>query len=207
MLSSTMDSNLKKRVRKSAAERRQEILDATLKLISQRGVEGATVTRIAAAVGLTPGALYRHFDSRASLITEANKLANELALSWVEASTAPDAMRRLEEVGDAQAAWARENFSTVVRPLFMELASSPDPDAGDRLTLPTFKSFRALVAIAEEGRRQGVIHADVPPEDVAWALHMFAWTQDIALMAGADEAVDLGAIRRNLGRMLESFRA
>jgi hypothetical protein len=36
---------------------------------------------------------------------------------------------------------------------------------------------------------------------------MFAWTQDIALMAGAEEAIDGGTIRRNLERLLEAFRA
>jgi hypothetical protein len=51
------------------------------------------------------------------------------------------------------------------------------------------------------------IRADVPAEDVAWALHMFAWSQDIALMAGAEKYVDDGTFRRNLRRMLESFRA
>jgi AcrR family transcriptional regulator len=206
MLSSMMTSYVKTHVRKNGSERRREILEATLEIISEHGVEGATVARIAAAVGLTPGALYRHFHSRGALISEANKAANERALSWMEASTEPDVMRRLEELGAAQAGWARENFSTVVRPFFTELASEPDPDAGDRLVLADFKSFKAAVRIAEEGRRQGVIRADVPPEDVAWALHMFAWAQDIALLAGAEQAVDDGTIRRNLQRMLDSFR-
>ena len=209
MLSSTMVGNVKKRVRKAAAERRQEILDVTLKIVSEHGVEGATVTRIAAAVGLTPGALYRHFDSRAALLTEANKLANELALSWVESSAQPDPLRRLEELGETQAAWSRENFSTVVRPFFLELASTPvqEGESAARLIFTDFKSYRAAVEIAEEGRRTGVIRADVPAEDVAWALHMFAWAQDVALMAGAERYVDDGTLRRNLRRMLESFRA
>jgi AcrR family transcriptional regulator len=207
MLSSRMAKNVKTRVRKNGPERRREILEATLEIISEHGMEGATVSRIAEAVGLTPGALYRHFDSRAALISEANKVANERALSWLEASTEPDVMRRLESLGETQAEWARENFSTVVRPFFMELASAPDPEAGDRLVLADFKSFKAATEIAEEGRQQGLIRTDVPAEDVAWALHMFAWAQDIALMAGAEEAVENGALRRNLRRMLESFRA
>lgn len=164
------------------------------------------MSRIAAAVGLTPGALYRHFDSRAALIAEANQIANEQALSWMESSTEPDVMRRLERIADSHASWSRQNFSTVVRPFFLELASTPQGEGPERLTLADFRSFKAAMEIAEEGKRQGVLRPDVPAEDVAWALHMFAWTQDIALMAGAEEAVTNGVIRRNLQRLLDSFQ-
>ena len=207
MLSSEMSKYVKRHIRKDGAERRQEILDATLEIISEHGVEGATVARIAAAVGLTPGALYRHFESRAALIAEANKIANERALSWMESSASSDVMRRLEEIGQAQADWSRTNFSTVVRPFFLELASPSAGEDADRLNLSDFKSFRAAVQIAEEGHRTGAIRDDVQPQDVAWALHMFAWAQDIALMAGAEEAVNDGTIRRNLERLLDAFRA
>jgi AcrR family transcriptional regulator len=201
-----MASYVKRHIRKSGAERRQEILDATLEIISEHGVEGATVSRIADAVGLTPGALYRHFHSRASLVAEANKMANERALSWVESSAEPDVLRRLEQVGDAQADWARENFRTVVRPFFLELASAHEDDAPDQLDFTDFKSFKAVVLMAEEGKRTGAIAADARPEEVAWALHMVAWAQDIALMAGAEEFIDDGTFRRLLKRLLDSFR-
>lgn len=202
-----MANYVKRHVRKSGAERRQEILEATLELISEHGVEGVTVARIAAAVGVTRGALYRHFESRGALITEANKAANERALSWAESSDAPDALQRLREIAAGQAAWSQENFSTVVRPFFLELASPPVGEGAEPLNLADFGSFKAVVSIAEEGKRQGVIRADVRPEEVAWALHMFAWTQDIALMAGAGAAIDDGTIRANLERMLDAFRA
>ena len=52
---------VKEHVRKSQPERREEILDATLRLISEHGIEGTTVARIAEAVGLTPGALVPAF--------------------------------------------------------------------------------------------------------------------------------------------------
>ena len=56
-----MSSYVKRHVRKSQAERREEIIDATLELLGEYGLEGTTVSRIAAAVGLTPGALVSAF--------------------------------------------------------------------------------------------------------------------------------------------------
>jgi hypothetical protein len=61
--------------------------------------------------------------------------------------------------------------------------------------------------MAEEAKGRGLIREDVQAIDVAWALHMFAWTEDIAVMSGATEALEDGILRRNLKRMLDSFRA
>ncbi len=200
-----MSSYVKRHVRKSQEERRQEILDATLAIISEKGLGGVTVSRISSAVGLTPGALYRHFDSRAALIAEANQLANVRAMNWTSSSSNPDILQRLEELGAAHAAWASDNFNTVVRPFFLELASGPD-DA-ERLSVTAFGSFKAVLDMAEEAKSRGLIREDVPAVDVAWALYMFAWTEDIAVMSGATEALEDGILRRNLKRMLDSFHA
>ena len=50
------------------AQRRAQILDATEALMVELGVQAVTMARIADAVGLTPGALYRHFRSRGEIV-------------------------------------------------------------------------------------------------------------------------------------------
>ena len=205
MLSSVMRTNVKKHVRMSAAERRDQILEATLELLGQYGIEGTTVTRIAQAAGITPGALYRHFESRDALIDEANKTASERSTSWLDSSGEANVLRRLEELGQAHHAWAVENLATIVRPFFLEL-SSAGPDGAGRMSMPMNRLFQIFTEFADEGKRQGAIRPDVPSHDVAWALLMFAWTEDIAHLVGAEEAIAEGAILRNLQRMLDSFR-
>jgi AcrR family transcriptional regulator len=202
-----MARKVREHIRKNQQERREEILEATLQLMSDHGIEGTTVVRIADAVGLTPGALYRHFESRAALISEANRLAGERALTWVGSSGDSDMLRRLGELGDTQAAWAKENFDRVVRPLFQELASPVGADPNGRLTYRDFKSLDTLLEFAEEGKRQGTIRADVRAEDVAWGVQMFAWQQDLAILMGAEKLVEDGLFLRNLKRLLDSFRA
>jgi len=202
-----MSKYVSRHIRKSQEERRAEIIDATLRIMSEHGVEGTTVARIAAEVGVTPGALYRHFENRGMLIAQANRSANERALEWVETSTETDVVRRLGELGETHREWAKANFETVVRPFFLELASSPIAEPSARLSLSDFKSFWTVAELAEEGKKQGLIRADVEAEDVAWALHMFAWAEDLAVMLGADPGAGEGPLRRNLRRMLASFCA
>ncbi|MCK5482219.1 MAG: TetR/AcrR family transcriptional regulator, partial [Gemmatimonadetes bacterium] len=57
--------------RKPTAERRKEIAESILRIIGERGLTSLTTTTIAAEVGLTSGALFRHFVSRDEMLTEA----------------------------------------------------------------------------------------------------------------------------------------
>lgn len=64
-----------KRVRRSHAERsettRKELVTATIRVIEERGLEGASIYEIARAAGMTPGAIQHHYESKWALIREA----------------------------------------------------------------------------------------------------------------------------------------
>ena len=197
---------VKRHLRKSGAERRQEIVDAALEVLGAYGLEGATVSRIAEVAGLTPGALYRHFPNRDAIFDAANRAASEQALSWLETSTKPDVMQRLEELGNTHASWTNDHLGTVVRPFFQALAFSQRANLADQMTLPRMRIFRAFLDLAEEGKRQGNIRVDVNPASVAWAMLMFAWIEDIALMIGGEEFVNEGVLNEILKLLLDSFQ-
>ena len=50
---------------------RSALVDACLKLIEERGPTGFTLSEAAREAGVTPAAVYRHFDGREALIAEA----------------------------------------------------------------------------------------------------------------------------------------
>ena len=202
-----MPSYVKRHVRKTRAERRQEIIDATQEVLGEYGLAGATVARIAATAGLTPGALYRHFESRDAMLAAAHDEGSRQAMSWLDTSAESDVARRLEELGEAHAAWTKNHLSRVVRPFFQALAAfSQQANLAGQMSLPRIRIYQAFVDIAEEGKRQGTIRSDVDSADVAWCMLMIAWTEDIALMLGAEEFIAGGTFGRGLGRMLDSFR-
>jgi AcrR family transcriptional regulator len=58
----------RKRVLKSAEDRRQEILDAAVHVFSDRGVSRATVADIATAAGVAKGTVYLYFGSKEQLL-------------------------------------------------------------------------------------------------------------------------------------------
>src|SRR5207249_8540657 len=58
----------RKRVLKSPEDRRQEILDAAVKVFGEKGVSRATVADIAEAAGVAKGTVYLYFGSKEQLL-------------------------------------------------------------------------------------------------------------------------------------------
>lgn len=56
--------------RADAARNRRAILDATAALLAERGAEGVTMDRVAAAAGVGKGTIFHRFGSRAGLLHE-----------------------------------------------------------------------------------------------------------------------------------------
>jgi TetR/AcrR family transcriptional regulator, transcriptional repressor for nem operon len=57
--------------REVMARRHDEIIVETSKMLRQRGIGGSSLADLMAAVGLTHGAFYKHFESKEALVAEA----------------------------------------------------------------------------------------------------------------------------------------
>ncbi len=62
---------MKTRVRLPGSARREQIADAALRLLSEKGITALTSAAIGAEVGLTSGALFRHFASMDAILETA----------------------------------------------------------------------------------------------------------------------------------------
>jgi len=56
---------------------REAILEEALKLFSEKGIKETTVRDIARAVGITEGAIYRHFESKEQIVYELFEMYSE----------------------------------------------------------------------------------------------------------------------------------
>lgn len=64
-----------RKTKQQAQETRQHILDIALRLFSQQGVSSTSLAEIAAAAGVTRGAIYWHFKNKSDLFSEIWELA------------------------------------------------------------------------------------------------------------------------------------
>jgi AcrR family transcriptional regulator len=64
------ESDRKRPVQKKTKDKRNRILSAALKVISENGYEAATIEMIAKSAGVSKGSVYRYYDSKENLVTE-----------------------------------------------------------------------------------------------------------------------------------------
>ncbi|OAN74646.1 TetR family transcriptional regulator [Sulfitobacter sp. EhC04] len=90
---------------------RQALIEAALELIEARGPTGFTLSEAAKQAGVTPAAVYRHFDGREDLIAEAARQGYEIfadLMDFAYQSGQPSALKAFEATGRAYLAFARK---------------------------------------------------------------------------------------------------
>ena len=90
---------------------RQALVDAALELIREKGPTGFTLSEAAKQAGVTPAAVYRHFEGREDLIAEAALQGYEVfadLMQYAYDSGQPSALAAFEATGRAYIAFARK---------------------------------------------------------------------------------------------------
>ena len=90
---------------------RQALVDAALQLIELSGPTGFTLSEAAKQAGVTPAAVYRHFEGREDLIAEAALQGYEIfgdLMQHAYESGQPSALQAFEATGRAYLAFARK---------------------------------------------------------------------------------------------------
>lgn len=90
---------------------RQALVDAALELITEKGPTGFTLSEAAKQAGVTPAAVYRHFEGREDLIAEGARQGYEIfsdLMDYAYQSGQPSALAAFEATGRAYLAFARK---------------------------------------------------------------------------------------------------
>lgn len=90
---------------------RQALIDAALELITEKGPTGFTLSEAAKQAGVTPAAVYRHFEGREDLIAEAARQGYAIfadVMQFAYDSGQPSALAAFEATGRAYLAFARK---------------------------------------------------------------------------------------------------
>jgi AcrR family transcriptional regulator len=150
---------------------RERILSAAAQLFAEHGFSGASMPAIAAQSGITAGAIYRHFASKAELLLEVVKRAlKALPFSFEQSSVADDATLLPEF-----AARLTDPALTLLRQLSVEVHAAARRDPEVRKLLVAYnelalRKIRTLLAVEEQA---GPGDARWAPEYTARALTVF----------------------------------
>ena len=159
---------MKKATRLPSSERRKQIVDAGLALCRNEGIASLRTEKIARRIGVTPGALFRHFPSKAAILEamadtllerlERATPGEELAgWGWIE-DYVRGRVRLLQEDPD-------------VRMLFSEGFLFALPESARRKVHDAFmRSWEALVEHARTAQARGHARGDLEPHELAAAV-------------------------------------
>jgi AcrR family transcriptional regulator len=152
--------------RQSSEVRQVELTDAALRIIATRGIAALTTRALADQVGLSTGAIFRHFVSLDALL---EAVAARVEALLEETYPPPDLppLERLERFVEARSA-AVGGQAGVLRLMLSEqfLLALPEA-ASERLAACVDRTRAFLAACLREGQAAGQVRADVPAEALA----------------------------------------
>lgn len=176
--------------------RRSQILDAARTCFRNRGFRQTTIEDICVEAGMSPGALYRYFGSKADIISA-------IALdARAEAEALLDQLSDADGLIDGLAELARAFFSTfdgegegaLLADIWAEAAR--DPVLAKALKQRDRVALGRVAAALERAQRQGAIYPALSPEQAAETL--MATLEGMALRRAlyADGRQEADAVRR-----------
>jgi len=171
-------------------------------LVGKHGVAGTSTARIAAAVGVSEPALYRHFENRHQMLLASLDALYAVIFEIIDSSENPDALERLREISRTHMDYGANRYDVVVSS-FLGFVSSP-VETGFRheFEIRQEAATSALAVIVEEGKTQGTVREDVDAQETAWELVGAFWADIVA--RGVLRSVDKSWTVRMVDVILES---
>jgi AcrR family transcriptional regulator len=165
--------------RKNTEFRQQQIIEAAAKLIFKYGSEHLTTKRIAAEVGISEAAIYRHFKSKKSILSFLLSHIEEVLLrdiSTERAGTEPVTLDTIEKIigNHFSAIDLRKGISFQV---IAEIISLGDRKLNKQASQSINKYISRLKELLSDGVRDGAVRNDIDLE--ASATLLFALIQGL----------------------------
>lgn len=177
--------------------RRAEILEAAERVFLNYGYEGATIRRIAEAVGVSSTALYMHFPDKSAILVEICEVAfaKLLALNTEIAALNVDPVERVRRMLDAYMRFAFDNpnaYQVVYCSTHPAVTEAGMGESVRAMSERCYELFRAAVqAISDAGRLKCAVE---DAAQVSWAACHgmvslmivrpgFAWSEREGLLA------------------------
>ena len=155
---------------------RQALIDAALELITEKGPTGFTLSEAAKTAGVTPAAVYRHFEGREDLIAEAARQGYEIfadLMQYAYDSGQPSALAAFEATGRAYLAFARKYPGHYIAMFESGLSVNRNPD----LAAASMRARGVLEQAAADLSEH--IPADKRPPASMFSAHIWAMSHGV----------------------------
>lgn len=169
------------RKRLSSELRKEQILDATLQIISESGLPAVNTSEIARRVGIVPSALYRHFKDMESLIDALlDRTLERLIENMGKVTSSPgDLLSRLRQIFLLHLQMLRRSPG-ISKLVFSDAVAFGLPRRREKVFSIVDSYMQGISSLVLRGQEQGQIERSVEPRAVAFSLVSLA--QNVGIM-------------------------
>lgn len=146
--------------------RQEAIADAVLTIAGREGIGSLTMERLAREVGVTAGALFRHFPSRDAMLDGAAARAAALLESTFPPGDLPP-LERLGQLIRARSALAARHAGIPQLVFSEQFAKALPPEGARAIAGVVRRTVVFVIRALEEARERGEVRGDVPAETLA----------------------------------------
>lgn len=146
-------------------EKQKEIINASLEIIAESGIQRLTIKNLSKKIGLVESAIYRHYESKTHIL-----------IAILDSICEQSKSHEIEETGSVFGILEKKirvRFSTftekpvLVSVVFAEDLFQNEPTLVEKNRLKVKKSISDLSALIQKGQQSGEIRSDINPEIVS----------------------------------------
>ncbi|MDD2540201.1 MAG: TetR/AcrR family transcriptional regulator [Desulfuromonadaceae bacterium] len=154
------------RIRESTEVRQIQITEAALKVIGQKGINGATTAEIASAAGISEGNIYRHFKNKEEIfIAVVNKIGKDLESLLDAVSDIADPLQKLEEIFKNHLSYIEAHIG-IPRVIFSEEVLVLNKNLREKVKHNITKYSSEICSIISQAQNAGIINQKLDPSVV-----------------------------------------
>lgn len=149
------------------SERQMQIISKAIELIAEKSIQELTIKNLANKLGVTDGAIYRHFESKTDILLGILRIFQARARVCMEAACTSDlpALEKIENLFQNNFRYFTE-FPPVTAVIFSESIFQNDSLLAQEVHQLLNMLEKALSCAVEEGQRNGEICTMIPKKEL-----------------------------------------
>jgi TetR/AcrR family transcriptional regulator len=189
-----------------AGDRKRQIIKSTVEIMSEAGVAGATTARIAADVGVSEPALYRHFKNKQGMLLAAlDDISARLIVHTVSAAEGEDdVVMQLRLMSAAFYDFVMSNPEET-RVLFEVVSAVRGADMRTAVRERFAQLLAVIEAVLIDGVDRGALREDLDVSLAAWEILSLGVTLYFASTLGLEDVLTKEKALAAVERLLESI--
>lgn len=189
-----------------AGDRKRQIIKSTVEIMSEAGVAGATTARIAADVGVSEPALYRHFKNKQGMLLAAlDDISARLIVHTVSAAEGEDdVVMQLRLMSAAFYDFVMSNPEET-RVLFEVVSAARGADMRTAVRERFAQLLAVIEAVLIDGVDRGALREDLDVSLAAWEILSLGVTLYFASTLGLEDVLTKEKALTAVERLLESI--